>query len=182
MGSRVPRGAFERLELHEWKHSRVVLRGGGGGNATSLPGGGEGDLTSLPDRSRSRKIGPACQVSALGFVGRLDADIVLDDSARSTKIPAMLLQPIVENAIKFGLYDTTGEVIIYIHALQDGGQLVIKVRNPFDASTTVPNKGTGFGLSSVERRLDLLFGRRGLLETNIEDDNFTTLIRIPQQQ
>ena len=36
-GSRVPQGAFERLELHEWKHSRVVLRGGGGGNATSLP-------------------------------------------------------------------------------------------------------------------------------------------------
>src|SRR4051794_24696364 len=37
--NRVPRGAFERLELHEWKHSRAVLRGGGGGNATSLPGG-----------------------------------------------------------------------------------------------------------------------------------------------
>ena len=38
LGSRVPRGAFERLELHEGKLSRAVLRGGGGGNATSLPG------------------------------------------------------------------------------------------------------------------------------------------------
>src|SRR3954468_16636655 len=36
-GSRVPRGAFERLELHEWQHSRAVLRGGGDGNVTSLP-------------------------------------------------------------------------------------------------------------------------------------------------
>jgi hypothetical protein len=35
--SRVPRGAFERLELHEWKHSRAVLRGGGDGDVTSLP-------------------------------------------------------------------------------------------------------------------------------------------------
>ena len=35
--SRVLRRAFERLELHEWKHSRAVLRGGGGGDVTSLP-------------------------------------------------------------------------------------------------------------------------------------------------
>jgi two-component system LytT family sensor kinase len=121
-------------------------------------------------------------IEKVRFGHRLDADVILDGSAKQTKIPAMLLQPIVENAIKFGLYDTTGEVIIYIHAWQDSGQLVVKVSNPFDASTTVPNKGTGFGLSSVERRLDLLFGRRGLLETGIEGNNFTTLIRIPQQQ
>ena len=38
LGSRVPQRAFERLELHEGKLSRAVLRGGGGGNATSLPG------------------------------------------------------------------------------------------------------------------------------------------------
>ena len=38
LGSRVPQRAFERLELHEGKLSRAVPRGGGGGNATSLPG------------------------------------------------------------------------------------------------------------------------------------------------
>jgi hypothetical protein len=45
--SRVLRRAFERLELHEWKHSRAVLRGGG-----------DGDVTSLPDPQGSNPLGP----------------------------------------------------------------------------------------------------------------------------
>ena len=40
MQSRVPQGAFERLELHKAKVLRAVLRGRGGGNAALLPGGG----------------------------------------------------------------------------------------------------------------------------------------------
>jgi len=46
--SRVLRRAFERLELHEWKHSRAVLRGGGGGNVTSLPDAWVGNHPGLP--------------------------------------------------------------------------------------------------------------------------------------
>ena len=46
--SRVLRRAFERLELHEWKHSRAVLRGGGGGDVTSLPDAWVGNHPGLP--------------------------------------------------------------------------------------------------------------------------------------
>ena len=46
--SRVLRRAFERLELHEWKHSRAVLRGGGGGDVTSLPDTWVGNHPGLP--------------------------------------------------------------------------------------------------------------------------------------
>src|SRR3954447_3509435 len=42
------RRAFERLELHEWRHSRSVLRGGGDGNVTSLPDAWAGDRPGLP--------------------------------------------------------------------------------------------------------------------------------------
>ena len=48
MQSRVPQGAFERLELHKAKVLRAVLRGRGGGNAALLPGGKGGN--SLPYR------------------------------------------------------------------------------------------------------------------------------------
>jgi two-component system, LytTR family, sensor kinase len=120
-------------------------------------------------------------IEKVRFGHRLEAIILLDDSAKKTNIPAMLLQPVVENAIKFGLYDTTGPVMINIHAWKESEYLIIKVKNPFDADTSIPNKGTGFGLNSVRRRLDLLFGRRGLLEANTEDNNFVTVIRIPQQ-
>src|SRR5271165_4240558 len=46
--SRVLRRAFERLELHEWRHSHAILRGGGGGDVTSLPDAWVGNHPGLP--------------------------------------------------------------------------------------------------------------------------------------
>ncbi len=93
----------------------------------------------------------------------------------------MLLQPIVENAIKFGLYDTTEAVTISIRARIEGKFVIIEVENPFDPETSRPKKGTGFGLTSIQRRLYLLFARPDLLETRVADNLFTTIVRIPQQ-
>jgi len=59
--------------------------------------------------------------------------------------------------------------------------LVVSVQNPFDPETSQGKHGEGFGLSSVQRRLKLLFGRNDLLETKIYKDQFITTIKIPQQ-
>ena len=95
-------------------------------------------------------------------------------------IPSMLLQPIVENAIKFGLYDTTDKVTVSIRGEIDGGSLILMVQNPYDPQTSRPKQGTGFGLSGVQRRLYLLFARNDLMETHQNDNIFTTIIKIPQ--
>ncbi|HEX6182086.1 MAG TPA: GHKL domain-containing protein, partial [Chitinophagaceae bacterium] len=95
-------------------------------------------------------------------------------------LPPMLLQPIVENAIKFGLYDTTDSITVYISARKIAEHLVIEVKNPFDPETSSPQQGTGFGLSSVKRRLYLLFARNDLLTTQAENNLFTTTVKIPQ--
>ena len=92
----------------------------------------------------------------------------------------MLLQPVVENAIKYGLYDTTEAITISIKAWAKEDMLFIEVQNPFDATLQQPNKGTGFGLTSIARRLYLLFGRQDLLETSVSGDIYTTLIKVPQ--
>jgi LytS/YehU family sensor histidine kinase len=92
----------------------------------------------------------------------------------------MLLQPVVENAIKFGLYDTTETVTITIAAKEENKNLLIEVTNPFDPETSLPQKGTGFGLRSVQRRLSLLFARHDLLQTQIHNTIFVTTIKIPQ--
>jgi LytS/YehU family sensor histidine kinase len=96
-------------------------------------------------------------------------------------LPVLLLQPIVENAIKFGLYDTTDDIVIKLVAERVEGELHLTVQNPFDPETTAP-KGTGFGLSSIQRRLYLLFGRTDLLTTEAIDNLFTTRLRILQPQ
>ena len=68
------------------------------------------------------------------------------------KLPSLILQPIVENAIKFGLYDTIGDITISIVTKSANGQLEIVVRNPFDPVNAQPRHGTGFGLNSIRRR------------------------------
>jgi two-component system, LytTR family, sensor kinase len=121
------------------------------------------------------------EIEKVRFGHRLIAEIDNDEASLSMKIPPMLLQPIVENAIKFGLYDTTDDVTISIRARAEGNYALISVQNPFDPETSRPKQGTGFGLSSIQRRLYLLFARADLLETRIEKNNlFITIVKIPQ--
>lgn len=119
-------------------------------------------------------------IEMVRFGHRLSTEISSDEACRKMKIPPMILQPIVENAIKFGLYDTTGIVDILIKAECVDNELHVSVRNPYDAQTTRPNHGTGFGLSGVKRRLHLLFGRSDLLETKSDSHIFTSTVKIPQ--
>ena len=118
-------------------------------------------------------------IEKVRFGHRLDT-VVENEVGSDARLPAMLLQPIVENAIKFGLYDTIGAITIRIEARMAANELIITVQNPFDPATTLPRQGTGFGLKSVQRRLYLLFGRNDLLQTDVSNDIFNTIIKIPQ--
>ncbi|HUZ58217.1 MAG TPA: histidine kinase [Hanamia sp.] len=119
-------------------------------------------------------------IEKVRFGHRLKTEIIYNDEILTLKIPALILQPVVENAIKFGLYDTTGEVLIKIEATKESNNLKIMVQNPFDPETSQPLKGTGFGLSSIRRRLFLLFARNDLLSTKKDDEHFMTTIIVPQ--
>ena len=119
-------------------------------------------------------------IERVRFGYRLSTVIDSEESSREMRLPAMLIQPIVENAIKFGLYDTTQDVAIKIMTRAKNQALEISVQNPFDPETASPNKGTGFGLNSIKRRLYLLFARNDLLETKTENNIFNTIVTIPQ--
>jgi LytS/YehU family sensor histidine kinase len=120
------------------------------------------------------------EIEKVRFGYRLQTALQLDENALDLKIPAMLLQPVVENAIKFGLYDTTGDVLITMEAIIENNNLKITIQNPFDPETSQPFKGTGYGLSSIARRLFLMFARHDLLETKKDKQFFITTILIPQ--
>ena len=119
-------------------------------------------------------------IEKVRFGHRLQASIQCSEAACALPVPTLLLQPVVENAIKFGLYDTTDTVEILIIARQEEDRLIIEVSNPFDPETAVAGKGMGFGLASVQRRLFLLFARNDLVHTNSLDHTFTTTLIIPQ--
>lgn len=119
-------------------------------------------------------------IEKVRFGHRLSTEVTADDAAQQMMIPPMLLQPVVENAIKYGLYDTTEAITITINAWAQDNMLHVQVQNPYDAVLQQPQRGTGFGLNSIRRRLYLLFARQDLLVTNAGDHIFTTLIKVPQ--
>jgi len=118
-------------------------------------------------------------IERVRFGHRLKVDFLMDKEVEHSKLPPLLIQPLVENAIKHGLYGVTGEVKISLECKKEGNYLVLEIQNPFDPDY-VGAEGTGFGLSSVERRLYLLFGRKDLLQKNANEGYFTILLQIPQ--
>jgi two-component system LytT family sensor kinase len=118
------------------------------------------------------------EIEKVRFGYRLKTEMDISEQALSWKIPSLILQPIMENAIKFGLYGTTGEVTIALRARVIDKHLVVAVMNPFDEDMQMPT-GTGFGLNSVKRRLYLLFARNDLVEINKDKNAFVVIFKIP---
>ncbi|RZJ86714.1 MAG: sensor histidine kinase [Chryseobacterium sp.] len=119
-------------------------------------------------------------IEKVRFSHRLNLDVRVDDQALMLKMPGTVLQPIVENAIKFGLYNTSAPITISINVLVENGILTISVQNPYDPEMR-GTEGTGFGLSAIRRRLYLLFADNNLLQTQALDGKlFITTLRIPQ--
>lgn len=120
-------------------------------------------------------------IEAVRFGDRLAVRIEDRGGCDDCDIPPFLLQPLLENAIKYGVYGTTGQVEISVDISRQPGALRIIITNPFDPLTAPPS-GTGFGLEGVGRRLTLLYGRTDLLTTSRADHTFTTTLSIPQSR
>ncbi|PRY89068.1 sensor histidine kinase [Mongoliibacter ruber] len=118
-------------------------------------------------------------IEKVRFGHRLETTFDVDEASMDLKIPQLLLQPILENAIKHGLYGLTGDVLITVKFTKTEGSLLISISNPFNPNAGKV-QGSGFGLEAVARRLFLIFGRNDLLNIQQKEDNFTVDLKIPQ--
>ena len=73
-------------------------------------------------------------------------------------VPALILQPLVENAIKYGVSRSQRPVTVTIAADQVGDKLELWVRDDGEASPTAAEAGCGVGLANVEARLKAAYG------------------------
>jgi two-component system LytT family sensor kinase len=119
-------------------------------------------------------------IEKVRFSHRLNIAISIADESLKMSLPGTLLQPIVENAIKFGLYNTSAAITIAMQVTVQQGVLVIRVENPFDPEMKAAG-GTGFGLSAIKRRLYLLFADETLLQAEAAGNLFLTTLKIPQE-
>jgi two-component system, LytTR family, sensor histidine kinase AlgZ len=98
--------------------------------------------------------------------------------ALSAKVPALILQPLAENAVLHGISHLLEGGTITIRAQQEHSMLVVWVSNPCDPDRP-RQKRAGFGLSLVRQRLQSQFGLAGQLETGEERGEFTAKLSLP---
>ena len=93
---------------------------------------------------------------------RLAVQVDVPEPLRATLLPPMMLQTLVENAIKHGLEPRTGGGTIWIRARATDGDVAVTVADDGDGFNTKTN-GTGIGLRNVRERLRLVYGGEAAL-------------------
>lgn len=133
----------------------------------------------VPLNDELRQIQLYLEIEQVRFGHRLKVEFPENPECENLLIPTLILQPLIENAIKYGLYGSLSEVTISIHVRCSENQLFIEIQNPFDADAGAL-KGSGFGLSSIRSRLQLTYRQSDLLKTSTTGNIFTAIIQIPQ--
>jgi len=117
-------------------------------------------------------------IERVRFGDRLRVEAQVADEARACIVPPLLLQPLVENAIKHGLQDLVDGGLVRIEAAREGGTLRLVVSNPVDADAPV-RAGEGVGLENVRRRLAAFGAHEASLRAERATDRFTVILRLP---
>ena len=94
-------------------------------------------------------------------------------------VPSFILQPLVENAVKYAVAPSRLGSRICIAAREVGPDLEISVADTGRGGALAPASGTGVGLSNTRTRLAALYGAAGRLETAAGAAGFTATLRLP---
>ncbi len=114
------------------------------------------------------------------FGDKLQAEFEFDADALNARVPVMILQPLYENAVKHGVYESFTPVKIKTVATLSNEMLNIVIENDFEPDG-LPRKGTGTGLRNVDDQLQIRFGQKGLITTQKDKNRFIVTIKIPQK-
>ncbi len=138
------------------------------------------DLRKLvPFNEELNQLSKYFAIEKIRFGDRLQFVERIAPESRSLLVPPLILLPLAENAIKYGLYGIVETVTVSIETEFSDGFLIIRMSNPFESETTQTIAGTGFGLEALKRRMYLIFGIQDLVSTSSTGGTFTTTLRIP---
>ena len=127
-------------------------------------------------------------IESARFPNRLQTRFDLPDQLTEARIPGMILQPLVENSVKYAVAPSTTPVTVTVAAREEFGRLVLTVADDGPGAGASPsgrgtNGGFGIGLVNVRDRLKARFGKEAQIETGPRDKRrgggFVTEIRVP---
>ena len=116
-------------------------------------------------------------IEQLRLGNRLKVERDLADLPHDLEMPALLLQPLVENAVYHGIQPRRDGGTLWIAGRRIADSVEIEIANPLPDAAASPR--SGHGLESVRRRITYHFGARGALETRNEGDVFRVTVRLP---
>ena len=119
------------------------------------------------------------EIEKIRFGDKLIFEKNVADEARMLPIPNMILQPLMENAVKHGVYESLEPIHIQLVVKKEGRFLLIEVNNEYDTES-VSSKGAGIGLKNIKERLLLLYGRSDLINYSGDNGVFKVNLIIPE--
>jgi len=117
-------------------------------------------------------------VERLRFGTRLAVEEDVEPEGRACLVPPLLLQPLVENAVRHGIATRIEGGVIRLEARRTGNRLRIVIENPFDPEAPA-RAGTGVGLPNVRRRLAARYGSDALFAARRLADRYLVVLSLP---
>lgn len=136
------------------------------GERASIPFGEEMELTRM-----------YLDVEQVRFGQRLRLHEDMEPACNDCEVPALLIQPLVENAVKHGiaLLVEGGEILMLGRRVREG--LRFTIENPYDPDA--PSSRSGIGLANVRQRLEARYGNAGRLEVEASKDVYRVTLTVP---
>jgi LytS/YehU family sensor histidine kinase len=139
---------------------------------------GLGDRESIPLAEELALARSYLDVERVRFGDRLRVEEAIDADCEDCGVPALVLQPLVENAVKHGIAGLVEGGTIRLEARRQQGGVCIAIENPFDPDAPAPRR-TGLGLAHVRRRLRLRYGEAAVFEPSSREGLYRVVLLLP---
>jgi two-component system, LytTR family, sensor histidine kinase AlgZ len=117
-------------------------------------------------------------IEKIRFGDRLNMQENIQEESRTCMLPPLLLQPLVENAVKHGIASLPEGGNVRLTAERQDGRLAIVVENSWDPDAP-PRRSGGLGLKNVQQRLEARYGKEASLRVNTEGEMFQVSLSLP---
>jgi signal transduction histidine kinase len=119
------------------------------------------------------------EIEAVRFPERLRVHVDLPSALANYKVPGMILQPLVENSVKYGVSASSRPVTVSITAREEYGRLVVTVSDDGPGVPAGHSGGFGIGLANVRDRLEARFGNEASVTSGAALQGYETELRLP---
>ena len=120
------------------------------------------------------------EIEAVRFPDRLRTDFAIPAELAQVMVPGMILQPLVENSVKYAVAASRDPVTITVSAREDGGMVEVVVSDDGPGVSNARTDGFGIGLSNVRDRLAARFGGEASIDSGPVGRGYRTVIRLPR--